>query len=395
MLIRVLMVTGAYYPEVTGGALQCRTLIQALHGRVHVSLISVSANRRLPQREVVDGVDVARVRVDAHRFWSRITAGARLAWEFAGRCRQADLVHFHGFTQKSALLVAIAKLLHKPVLMKPGGVGMDDPVTVRRRGAWLWRFYSKIDRFVATSPALASTMLEAQLPDERIERIPNGVDVRRFRPAAPGEREVLRRELSLPPDLTLILFVGMLAPVKRPELLFDAWTRMGTAAAGTALVFVSTTSNYPEIDATIADRIQTRAEALGLGARVRFLAPTLTIERLYRAADIFVLPSATEGLPNALLEAMASGLGCVASRLPGITDTIVEDARSGLLVESGSADALAGALQTLVGQPIVRLEMGRHARQTIEERFAIERTADAHVRTYERLTAGRDRNRRT
>lgn len=387
------MVTGAYYPEVTGGALQCRTLIQALGGRVGVSMVSVSSNPALPAHEMLDGVWVSRICVDPDRLWSRITAGVRLGWSFFRSCRHADVVHFHGFTQKSVLLVAIAKLLGKPIMMKAGGVGQDDPATIRKRGALLWRFYSTMDRFVATSPALESAMHDAQLPDERIERIPNGVDLRRFRPAEPGERDALRQEFGLPAELTLILFVGMLAPVKRPELLLEAWMRIGPAASRSALLYVGTTSNFREIDAAIGHRIRARADAAGVGDRVRFLDTTLAIERLYRAADIFVLPSATEGHPNALLEAMASGLACVASRLPGITDSIVEDGSNGVLVASGEAAPMADAIRTLIEQPDRRVEIGRHARETIESRYGIEGTAAAYLNLYERLTPYPDRNR--
>src|SRR5262249_23074031 len=149
-----------------------------------------------------------------------------------------------------------------------------------------------------------------------------------------GERTKLRRELSMPGGGPVILFVGFFSKEKGPHRLFDAWANLvRTVAPDAVLVFIGSTAGpYYEIDPSLAEDIRTRAASAGLTNRIQFVESTNEIERFYRAADVFVLPSSREGLPNALLEAMASGLACIVTMLPGVTDTVIEDGRNGLLV---------------------------------------------------------------
>lgn len=373
---RVLMVTGAYYPEITGGARQCQTLIEALRDRVSFCVLSVSNDPSLSSPDLVEGITVYRVHADPVRWTEKIRGALRVVRLLFDVRAHLDLVHLHGFTQKSILLIGLAKLLRKPLIMTPGGLGQDDPDTIRHRGWLFWGSYRMVDRFIALSPAFERVLLGAGLSESRIHRIPNGVDLRRFRRATELRRGELRTELGLPADATIILFVGMMAAVKRPDVLFEAWSRLGEQLTSrSALVFCPTRSGFGEIDPAIAATIRMRAAALGLDARVRFAEPTSEIERYFGASDIFVLSSAREGLPNALLEAMASGLACIASQLPGITDTLIESGVNGLLVESGDMPSLRCALQRLLQRPDEARAFGARARATIEESYGITDTA--------------------
>src|SRR4029077_777487 len=120
---------------------------------------------------------------------------------------------------------------------------------------------------------------------------------------------------------------------KQPRTLFDAWLGLQRepALASTLLFVGATQSAYYEIDPQLAPAMRADAERAAVADRLVFVDPTHQVHDHFRAADIFSLPSAREGLPIALLEAMASGLPSVASMLPGSTDTIVEDGVDGLL----------------------------------------------------------------
>jgi glycosyltransferase involved in cell wall biosynthesis len=101
---------------------------------------------------------------------------------------------------------------------------------------------------------------------------------------------------------------------------------------------------------------------------------------LYRAADVFVLASRAEGLPNALLEAMASGLACVATDIPGSRDALAHG--GGLLVAAEDRDALARAIDGLAGNAPERSRLGAQARRVIEERYALGRVAERYLELY-------------
>lgn len=386
------MVTGAYYPELSGAGLQCRALVLRLREDVCFTVLTTTADRSLPTRDMQDDVPIYRVFIDPTSWRSKATGAARFVLAFLRNRRRFSIVHLHGFSQKSILLVCLALLGRKRVAIKLTSVGHDDPVSMRGRGRFASWCYRRADLFFAVSPRFIESPKAAGLPRHRFRLIPNGVDCDRFRPANAAERAGLRREMSLPSGSPVVLFVGFFSHEKRPELLFDAWARVAAAVAPeSVLIFVGATrSAYYEVDPRLAAQIRARAEALGLSQRVLFVEATHEIERFHRAADIFVLPSLREGLPNALLEAMASGLACIATRLEGVTDIIIEHERTGLLVPPNDAVSLEAALSRVVQDPALVARLGTEARRTIEARYALDDTARQYLDAYRRLQEARE-----
>lgn len=384
------MVTGAYYPEMSGAGLQCRELVRTLHDRVTFTILTTSTDPSLPALGEIDGTQVCRVPVDVSLARSKLNAALSLASIFIRIRSRFDIVHLHGFSQKSLLLILLARLFRKKLVLKLTSVGHDDPISIYRKGCLAFWCYSQADLLVGVSPRLQQLYHSLGMPRGRFCLIPNGVDLDRFRPGDQAERRALRRELRLPEGLTLILFVGFFSREKCPDLLFEAWTRiLLDASLATGIVFIgSTHSRYYEVDPGIAQQIQIEAQRLGVEKQVIFIEATREIEKYYRAADLFVLPSSREGLPNALLEAMATGLPCIASRLPGVTDALIDHGVNGLLVPTGDVAALEEALRFLLEDPARAQELGRRARATVEERCSIIRIAANYFEVYQRLAAG-------
>ena len=125
----------------------------------------------------------------------------------------------------------------------------------------------------------------------------------------------------------------------------------------------------------------------GVADRLKFVGVTHDVPSHLRAADLFVLPSKREGLPVALLEAMACGLPCVASRLPGSTEAIIEDGSNGLLVAPGDVAALTHAIGKLLDDQDLRHRLGAAARATIAHRFASGEVADRWLEAYDLIPA--------
>jgi len=244
--------------------------------------------------------------------------------------------------------------------------------------------YGRMDLYIAISAPLAASLATAGVAPSRLWRASNGLDTRRFRPAEPGEQATLRRTLGLPERGLLVLFVGFFSPDKGPHVLFDAWRRLaaGSGAPSSVVYVGATKSQYYEVDESLASGIKHAAQREGLASRVVFVEATLNIEEYYRAADIFVFPTRREAFGMVLVEAMASGLPCVASRLTGVTDEIVRDGETGLLVEPHDTDALAAALARLFGDHRFAARLGAAARRAVEARFAIEHTARRTLEAY-------------
>jgi glycosyltransferase involved in cell wall biosynthesis len=383
------MVTGAYYPELSGAGLQCRALVRALRANVDFVVFTTTAERSLPAVDERDGVPVFRVGVRPERILSKLVGLWQFVRLFVTKRDSFSVVHLHGFSQKSVPFMALAWLFGKAVVVKLTSVGHDDPVAMRRRGWWAYWWYSRASLFVAVSPRLRELYEEAGLPPARFKLIANGVDTNRFRPARANERFGLRGSLGLPRDGSVVLFVGFFSRDKCPDLLFEAWRRItqGQLARATLVFVGATRSEYYEIDQDLVARLRRDARELDGGRRsVVFVESTHEIEKFYRTADVFVMPSIREGLPNALLEAMASGLGCIASRLEGVTDTLLQNGVTGRLVEPYDEDALEEALRLLLVHPSLARAMGRQARAAVEANFALEDTGRQYLGAYQSLT---------
>ena len=383
----ILMVTGAYFPELSGGGLQCKATIDALHGALRFTVLTTSTDASLPVVSEVDGTLVYRANVDVTSRWSKAKAAWAFLWSFLKLSGSFDIVHLHGFSQKSTLLVLLAKMLGKSIVLTLHTAGQDEPAGVRARGRLAYWAYSHVDLFMAVSPPLADRLEDAGFSASRVCRGTNGLDMARFPPAESGDRIRLRRTLGLPESGALILFVGFFSLDKGAHVLFEAWRRIANGVgAGSSLVYVgSTRSRYHEIDPALADRIRDAAGREGLANRIVFVEETRVIDQYYRAADVFVFPSRREAFGMALVEAMASGLPCIASRLPGVTDDIVKDGETGLLVEPHDANALAAALARVLTDCAFASRLGRAGRQAVDPRFAIERTAHLTLDAYRRV----------
>jgi glycosyltransferase involved in cell wall biosynthesis len=192
----------------------------------------------------------------------------------------------------------------------------------------------------------------------RTDVIPSGVDTDRF---APGrDRAAAKTRLGLTPDTVVIGTVGRLEPRKGTDTLLDAVAALGAEHPHAALVVIGEGPLRPELVA--------RAERLGIAARVRFLGDRADVDEVLAALDLFVLPSRTEGMSNALLEAMAMALPVVATAVGG-TPEVIADGRSGVLVAADDPAAMAAAIGRVLVDPARGRGLGEAARTVVEERY--------------------------
>ena len=172
----ILMVTGAYFPELSGGGLQSKTMIQALEKWFTFSVFTTCTDPALPTEDLVEGIAVTRVYVDIARPLTKIAASLRTVSFFLSRGRSFEIVHLHGFSQKSILIVLLARLLGKRVMITLHTAVHDEPEGVRRLGRLAYWCYSRADRFLAISEAMARNyraagLLESRLRDRKSTRL--------------------------------------------------------------------------------------------------------------------------------------------------------------------------------------------------------------------------------
>jgi glycosyltransferase involved in cell wall biosynthesis len=231
-----------------------------------------------------------------------------------------------------------------------------------------------VDRIIAVSEGLRRTYIRVGVPPGRIVTVPNGVA-----PAAePPDRAAARRVLGLDDDQPVVLTVARLTHMKGQHVLLDAVPGLAARFPGLAVVLIG--------DGPLRERLTAQAAALGVGSAVRFLGHRADARRLLPAADIFALPSRHEGMPLAALEAMATGLPVVATRVIG-TDEVVEDGVTGLLVRPADPVMLEAALAALLADTAQRRAQGQAGHRRWRECFTRRRMAAATAAVYEQTLA--------
>jgi colanic acid/amylovoran biosynthesis glycosyltransferase len=194
---------------------------------------------------------------------------------------------------------------------------------------------------------------------EKIHVVRCGLDLNGFPPNRRASRS----------GVTEILTVGRLVSVKGHGVLLEAIARLAESGESVTATFVG--------DGPRRAALEQLARQLGIADRVSFAGRVGQddIGRYYEDADVFCLPSFSEGLPVVLLEAMAAGLPVVASRIAGIPE-LIEHGRSGLLVPPGRADLLADALGTLLVDPGRRADLAAEARRRVGSEFDVDASAE-------------------
>jgi glycosyltransferase involved in cell wall biosynthesis len=220
---------------------------------------------------------------------------------------------------------------------------------------------------VAVSDAVADTAVALGVPRGRVTVIPNGVDVERFARAVPDP--MVKGENGSP----VVGAVGCLAARKDYPNLLAALALLESRGRRFRAVVVGEGKERPALERQVAQ--------LGLGERVRFLGERSDVERLLPGMDVFVLASREEGIPNALLEAMAAARPAVATAVGG-TPEVIEDGATGWLVPPRDPEALAAALESALSDPGEAARRGAAAQRPARERMSIEAMVEKHQRFY-------------
>jgi glycosyltransferase involved in cell wall biosynthesis len=208
----------------------------------------------------------------------------------------------------------------------------------------------------------------AGIPAENIEQISNGVDTDRF-PISTGRGNKKTK---------LITYIGRMDAFKGVEYLLDAFRQVIAGGADARLQLIGTGPDE--------DKLKRIAAHDALTDKVIFKGRRENVLHELSETDIFVLPSLSEGMSNVLLEAMSCALPVVVTGVGGALD-MIRHGINGMLVPPGDPEALRDALVYLMSNESFSVSLGREARKTIEERYALSHTADCYRRLYGALTA--------
>jgi len=352
--------------HVSGGAERLqRTFADAIDPR-EVSLTVITLRESLPESEEElreRGVRIARF--PATRFADPRRARALI--EFV-RAERFDLLHAH--LVRSTVLAGLAgQITGTPVVATLHNTDRGTGVGPALRFAEHWILRQAVERVIAVGWETARAHRH-RLGRRRIDVIPNAVCEPPVLSAR--ERADTRRELGVPEDAPLLISVGRIVPQKAISDLVRAFAQLppGSPAPHWRIV------GRGRLETSLAREIQ----RLGLGARAQLIGLRSDVPRLLGASDLYLSSSHWEGLPVAMLEAMAAGLPVVATRVGDVPRVI--DPSCGVLVPARDPGALANAIAALLADPARLRRLGAAARARAREHFGAEGWARRHLALY-------------
>jgi glycosyltransferase involved in cell wall biosynthesis len=384
---RVLFLTESFHPVLGGGEGHVRDLSRRLAASgMPATVVTRRGDRAWPARETMDGVRIVRVPPAGPGRSGKYAMVPAALLALRRESSAYDVLVVRGTRVLGLPGLAAARSARKAVVLQPEvngemtgevytwGTALDRPASRRAVGTAVAarnRILRDADAFVAMSRLIQDEIVGSGVAPEKVRHIPHGVDMDRFRPAGPKEREALRRRLGLPPDGLMVAFTGRLLRGKGLETLVEAFASQEPRAR---LLIVGSGAGQA---LSVEDAIRERVARGDLAGRVIVTGRVENVDDYLRASDIFAFPSVFEGLGLSLIEAQACGLACIASKTGGIVD-VIEDGRTGLLVNPGQANDLAAAIGALLSDEDRRAMLGAAARRCALERFDVQDSLDRY-----------------
>jgi glycosyltransferase involved in cell wall biosynthesis len=276
-----------------------------------------------------------------------------------------DILHTHGFKADVLGYLARASMPVRLVSTIHGWTA-GEGLRIRAYEAISRAFLRRFDRIYPLSPELLSGLARRDFDPSKLYLIPNAVDL---------DGLDFQFNSRRPDDALSLLFVGRLC---RPKGIFELLNAFARAAlpAATRLRIVG--------DGPSRSELETLSRSLGVLDKVDFVGAVASIAPHLERSHGLVLPSYSEGVPRAVMEAFAAGVPVIGTAIPGI-EQLVHDGETGLLVPVADVPALQRALERLAGDPGLAGRMTRNARRLVVERFSAQRMARDFEREYSRL----------
>lgn len=362
--MRILMSIMVFHPIVGGTERSALDLGRALVKLGHTVDVVTLRFKGVATNEVIDGVRVHRQLLG----WGRGILFAAsyivsLSFFLLRHRSRFDVIQAY-YVYLDALVCSLLRpFLKSRVIIRLGGGGPAGDLSRLRRlrlDRWVGPILRKLDRFVVMSQPMRQELIEFGIDPLHIEQIPTGVDASHF-------------SLGHSLNSSQVVCVARLSPEKGIDTLLSAWRLVIDQVPEAKLVILG--------DGPAREQLQKQIRELNL-VGVEFMGQVQDVLPYLQRSGIFVLPSRSEGLPNALLQAMATGLACVATTVGGIPE-VIQQGGNGYLVAPGDPNALSERLLELLADPEKRHRMGLAARQTVETHYTMDAMVERYLQCYQ------------
>jgi glycosyltransferase involved in cell wall biosynthesis len=381
---RVCLLTETFHPVRGGGETQARAVAAGLVSLGWVVLVLTRrSDASLPKHEMMDGATVRRVPPTGRSRGSKWSLLVTALWALFRYRREYDAVLVSGFRILGVPAVLVSRLFGKRCLLKADSLGemsgeyfapglarlgfsptsFPFSVLLRARNDLLRRATA----FIAISSVIEAELIECGVEARRLFRVPNSVDLARFRPVDEREKGVLRQRLNLPEGALVVVYTGRLVTYKGLPTLLAAWQKLDDADDRLLALVGAGGMDIHNCE----DDMRRYVQAHGLSGSVVFCGEVDHVQEYLQASDAFVFPSENEAFGISVIEAMAVGIAVVSSDAGGLRD-IIQDGVNGLRFPTGDCAQLTAALSRVLGDSDLRTRLGAEARKTVENSYAEE-----------------------
>lgn len=344
-----------------------------------------SSGQLLPEEEI-NGARVNRICLPRHKTWRRWFTFNQKVLEYCRKPEyQPEVVQFVTNLRPRT----IPWLLRLRLMRVPTSYAVTlapDFSKYSRLKVLKFRILFNLLSSIVTNSSAIRDMLEVIGVTTPVEVIPNGVNLKRFRPARDDlEKNKIRKELGIPENARVLLAVGAVSPRKGSDLLVEAWARVVAEHSNVHLLFVGPRKDldHPGLK-QFHNKIETAIEQSGSPQQVHFAGLRDNVEDYLRASDILLLPSEREGMPNSMLEAMATGLPVIITRFIGLTADLGIENEQYLLADR-SVDGLRKTLCSLIENPKQAAQLATRGYDWVVEKMDVEHSLDRYADMYRRI----------
>lgn len=385
MSLRLALVTRRFWPLVGGAEMAMANLAAEFRRQGHsVRIVTGRWERHWPLEMVHREVPVTRLPHPRTRGWGTLRYMYALSSWLSREKQNLDAVLVSMLKHDAYCAVGALQNLGVPVILRGEGAGPGGDCVwqqTARFGMRIRKRCQSASALIAPSDAIAHELREAGYAAQRIVRIDNGVQIPS--PSNPNTRAAARaalgeanHDLRLEPHAPLAVYTGRLHPDKGLLDLVNAWRPIAERWPAARLWLVGEGPQREELFRRISD--------IDLKYRICLPGAFDDTEDVLQAADLFLLPSYSEGMSLSLLEAMAAGIPAIASDISGNRALITHE-QSGLLVPPRDVPGLTTAMIRLLEQPALRNSLGSQARQLVQQNYSLEKMGREHLELIQRL----------
>lgn len=357
--MKIIQTCGYFFPSITGAGIHVHQLSKSLVKRGHEVIVFTPLRDNSKEREIIDGIEIRRI------------SYSKLNYKlfYALMKQDFDIMHAHAIWSHVPASFFVSKMKKRKTIITPhhtwNFLKRNWSYNLYYHTLWKW-MVKNASAVIALNQEEVGNLAMLKVKKEKIRVIPNAVDSIKF---SPLHSDIIRQKYGF--EGTIILFVGAISLLKGVHVLLESINNILKSYSDLYLVFIG------EVHSNDAEDVTDFIKKNNITNNVLFMGhiPHDELPYFYSSADIFVTPSFSEGMPTALLEAMACGLPCIGTNVGG-TKEVIEEMKTGLLVEAGNSEQLAEGIKLLLTDDKLRRKLGDNARRKIIEKYSWEKVTD-------------------